>query len=94
MDRASATPGRLSVHGRSVFVLVGLGGYVEELVADVGALVPLPLTVAATEAVALGVNALVARTGLDARPAQGRRTRARPGRGRRDRRAGNPTGRP
>ena len=51
--------------GRRVLALVRTGGYAEQTVAAVGSLIPLPDDVAEIDAVALGVNAMVAAIGLD-----------------------------
>uniref|UniRef100_A0AAU3H3F5 Zinc-binding dehydrogenase n=1 Tax=Streptomyces sp. NBC_01401 TaxID=2903854 RepID=A0AAU3H3F5_9ACTN len=50
--------------GRRVFVLTGTGAYAESVVADVRDIVRVPEGVSAADAVALGVNALVAGLGL------------------------------
>ncbi|MEU6127767.1 zinc-binding dehydrogenase [Saccharopolyspora sp. NPDC047091] len=50
--------------GRRVYALTWRGAYAEQVVADLAGVVPLPTGVDAETAVALGVNALVARTGL------------------------------
>ncbi|MFE7122494.1 zinc-binding alcohol dehydrogenase family protein, partial [Streptomyces sp. NPDC057654] len=51
--------------GRRVFALTGTGAYAEYVVADVRGLARLPESVSSADAVALGVNALVASLGLD-----------------------------
>ena len=50
--------------GRRVFLSTGGGAYAEAVVADAGDVVPVPAGVTAADAVALGVNALVAVLGL------------------------------
>jgi NADPH:quinone reductase-like Zn-dependent oxidoreductase len=51
--------------GQRVFALTGRGAYAESVVADARDVVPLPEGVSAADAVALGVNALVASLGLE-----------------------------
>ncbi|AKT43553.1 quinone oxidoreductase family protein [Chondromyces crocatus] len=51
--------------GRRVFALVQLGGYAEQAVVAPEALIALPDDITAVDAVALGVNAMVAKIALD-----------------------------
>jgi len=51
--------------GQRVFALTGRGAYAERVVADAHAIVRLPEGLSAADAVALGVNALVASLGLE-----------------------------
>lgn len=51
--------------GQRVFALTGRGAYAERVVADARDVVRLPEGLSAADAVALGVNALVARLGLE-----------------------------
>jgi len=51
--------------GQRVFLLTKGGAYAEAVVADLGDVAPLPSGVSAADAVALGVNALVAVLGLE-----------------------------
>jgi NADPH2:quinone reductase len=54
-----------SMVGQRVFALTGMGGYAETVLAGVNHVFPLPDAVAAWDAVALGVNAVVAYFSLD-----------------------------
>ncbi|MFE0023958.1 zinc-binding alcohol dehydrogenase family protein [Amycolatopsis sp. NPDC059021] len=50
--------------GQRVLAILGVGGYAEQVVADAGRVLPVPRDADAAEAVALGVNALVAEHAL------------------------------
>jgi NADPH:quinone reductase-like Zn-dependent oxidoreductase len=51
--------------GSAAYALVGIGGYAEFVAVDAAGLVPIPSGVTAADAVALGVNTLVARFALE-----------------------------
>jgi NADPH2:quinone reductase len=51
--------------GQRVFALTGTGGYAETVLADINNVFPLPDIVTALDAVAFGINALVAHFSLD-----------------------------
>ncbi|NOK20543.1 quinone oxidoreductase family protein [Corallococcus carmarthensis] len=50
--------------GKHVFALVRTGGYAEEVVAEPAQLIPIPPGLSSVEAIALGINALVAQFSL------------------------------